>query len=194
MMQAPDHHWYAVYTRSRHEKHVEKILRRMEFETYLPLRQTWSTRLDRKQRIEVPALPGYLFVRCVLYAEHRAAIKRSLGVVHLVENAGQPCAIPETQLTSLRLVLVSPEVQEAAYLDVGDRVRVTRGPFKDAVGYLTRVDTDSPRLVVAVEWVNRAVSVQIDSRCVERLAEPVASATAGPARTRASASRAWASL
>jgi hypothetical protein len=33
-------HWYAVYTRARHEKRVERILQRMELETYLPLRKT----------------------------------------------------------------------------------------------------------------------------------------------------------
>lgn len=167
-MSSHDTHWYAVYTRSRHEKQVEQILRRMELETYLPLRQAWSSRMDRQQRIAVPALPGYVFVRCVLYPEHRAAIKRSVGVVHLVESVGKPCVIPPKQIESLRLVLNNPDAQEHPYLRVGDRVRVLRGPFQGAFGYLTRVDEDRPRLVVAVEWVNRAVAVEIDARCVER--------------------------
>jgi transcription termination/antitermination protein NusG len=167
-MSTHDSQWYAVYTRSRHEKQVEQILRRMELETYLPLRQAWSTRLDRKQRIEVPALPGYMFVRCVLHPERRGAIKRSVGVVHMVESVGKPCVIPPVQIESLRLALASPEVQEHPFLSVGDRVRVTRGPFQGAFGYLTRVDPDRPRLVVAVEWINRAVAVAIDARCVER--------------------------
>jgi Transcription termination factor nusG len=34
--------WYAVYTRSRHEKQVEQMLRRQSLETYLPLRRAWS--------------------------------------------------------------------------------------------------------------------------------------------------------
>jgi len=163
-----DSQWYAVYTRSRHEKQVEQILRRMELETYLPLSERWSSRLDRKQWIEVPALPGYLFVRCVLYPERRAAIKRSIGVVSLVENAGRPCAIPAEQIDSLRLVLASPEAQKHRFLHVGDRVQVACGPFKGAVGYLTRVDTDRPRLVVSIEWIHQAVAIQIDARCVER--------------------------
>src|SRR5882672_4363056 len=116
-----DSHWYAVYTRSRHEKQVERMLRQMELETYLPLRMTWSRRLDRKQMIEVAALPGYLFVRCVLLPERRAAIKRAVGVVHLVENCGRPCAIPPEQIESLRLLLASGEgVSEHPYLRVGE--------------------------------------------------------------------------
>jgi transcription termination/antitermination protein NusG len=167
-MRAEEKQWYAIHTRSRHEKHVEQILRRMELETYLPLRKAWSSRLDRKQMIEVPAVPGYLFVRCLLTAERRAAIKRSLGVVHVVEQAGRPAVIPADQVESLRLVLASEmDAAEHPYLRVGQRVRVKRGPFEGACGYLTRVEADKPRLVVAVDWVNRAVSVEIDSRWVE---------------------------
>lgn len=162
-------HWYALYTRSRHEKHVERILRQMNLETYLPLRMTWSRRLDRKQMIEVAALPGYLFVRCVLLPERRAAIKRAAGVVHLVENCGRPCIIPPEQIESLRLLLAgSDAVADHPYLQVGERVRVTRGPFEGATGYLTRVEAGKPRLVVAIEWVHRAVSVEIDVRYLER--------------------------
>jgi transcription antitermination factor NusG len=163
------HHWYAVYTRSRQERPVERMLGRMEVETYLPLRRTWSRRLDRKQIIEVPALPGYLFVSCLLTAEQRAAIKRALGVVHLVENGGRPCAIPPEQIASLRRVLAGGlGAAEYPYLRVGERVRVARGPLEGARGYLTRVEPGKPRLVVAIEWVNRAVAVEIDVRCLER--------------------------
>src|SRR5438067_414355 len=93
--------WYAVYTRSRQEKVVASYLARMEIPTYLPLRRTWSTRTDRKITIEVPALPGYLFIQCRLTGELRALIKRSTAVVHVVESAGRPAAIPESQIESL---------------------------------------------------------------------------------------------
>jgi transcription antitermination factor NusG len=88
--------------------------------------------------------------------------------VHLVENCGRPCPIPSDQIDSLRAVLANGVgAMEHPYLRVGQRVRVTRGPFEGACGYLVRVSAGSPRLVVAVEWINRAVSVEIDSRCVE---------------------------
>src|SRR5438094_9708007 len=92
-MRLDESQWYAVHTRSRHEKHVQQMLQRMSLETYLPLLKTWSRRLDRKQKIEVPALPGYLFVRCVLVPARRAEIKRASGVLRLGENCGRPCVI-----------------------------------------------------------------------------------------------------
>src|ERR687885_273552 len=99
--------WYAVYTRSRHEKQVGAFLERQHIETYVPLRRAWSSRRDRRATIEVPALPGYLFVRCTLYAETRALIKRASGVLRLVENGGRPAVIPDSQVESLRTALAN---------------------------------------------------------------------------------------
>jgi transcriptional antiterminator NusG len=160
--------WYAVYTRSRHEKQVAEFLQRQRIETFLPLRKVWSTRQDRKLTIQVPALPGYLFVNCVLYPETRALIKRSSGVLRLVENAGRPAVIPAGQVASLRAALDSALAAEGhPYLRVGDRVRVVRGPGIGAEGFLVRVSETHHRLVIAVDYVNQALSVEIDAHCVE---------------------------
>src|SRR5438105_5006253 len=165
----PDHHWYAVYTRSRHEKQVEAMLRRQSLETYLPLRRAWSRRRDRRVTVELPALPGYLFVRCTLYGEVRAQIKKTPGVIHVVENAGRPCVIPEREINSLRTVL-EQSFDAAAHpcFNVGDRVEVVRGPLIGAQGQLVRVAAGRHKLVVAVEWVNQAVAVEIDPNDVDR--------------------------
>src|SRR5438874_12293267 len=121
--------WYAIYTRSRHEKQVDGMLHRQQLETYLPLQRTWSRRRDRRVTVELPALPGYLFVRCALYGEVRAQIKKTPGVIHVVENAGRACVIPEQEIQSLRTVLErSFDAETHPYFHVGDRVEVVRGP------------------------------------------------------------------
>lgn len=159
--------WYALYTRSRHEKQVAAYLERQQIETFLPLRRVWSSRQDRKITIQIPALPGYLFVRCTLYAETRALIKRATGVLRLVENAGRPAVIPEAQIESLRSALAhSFNAEGHPYLKVGDRVRVVRGPMEGAEGFLVRVAENRHRLVIAVDYVNQALSVEIDGNCV----------------------------
>jgi transcription antitermination factor NusG len=164
-----DPQWYAVYTRSRHEKQVDALLRRMSLDTYLPLRRTWSRRQDRRAMIDLPALPGYLFVRCALYGEVRAQIKKAPGVLHIVENAGRPCVIPEEQIESLRVVLTrSSDAEIHPYLNIGDRVQVIRGPLVGAQGYLLRTAPGRHKLVIAVEFVNQAVALEIDAADVDR--------------------------
>lgn len=160
--------WYAVYTRCRHEKQVASYLAKQDIETFVPLRRDWSRRTDRKLTIQVPALPGYLFVRCPLYAETRALIKRTSGVLRLVESAGRPAVIPERQIESLRAALATSYNAEGhPYLQIGDRVRVVRGPMVGAEGYLVRVAESRHRLVIAIDYVNQALSVDLDAECVE---------------------------
>jgi transcriptional antiterminator NusG len=168
-MSAADSQWYAVYSRSRHEKQVDKMLQRQSLQTYLPLRRTWSRRRDRRVTVELPALPGYLFVRCAFYGEVRAQIKKTPGVIRVVETAGRPCIIPESQIESLRTVLErSFEVEAHPYFNIGDRVQVARGPFIGTEGYLIRIAPGRHKLVVAVEFVNQAVAIEIDAADVDR--------------------------
>lgn len=167
-------HWYAIYTRSRHEKQVAEFLKKQQVEIYLPLKRVWSGRQDRRVSIELPAMPGYLFVRAILYAETRALIKRPSSVIRLVENAGRPAVIPDEQIESLRIALAASFNPEGhPFLKVGDRVRVIRGPMADAEGYLVRVDENHHRLVLSVDYVNQSLSVEIDARCVEKVEAPV---------------------
>ena len=162
-------HWYALYTRSRHEKQVARYLERLKIPVFLPLKREWSTRTDRKVTLEVPALPGYLFFRCPLYAETQSNIKRAPGVVHIVESGSRPAEIPETQIDALRVVLANAFNPEGhPYLKCGDRVRVIRGPLLGIEGYLVRAHASQHRLVIAVDHVNQALSVEVDAQCVEQ--------------------------
>jgi transcription antitermination factor NusG len=90
-------------------------------------------------------------------------------MIHVVENAGRPCVISEQEIQSLRTVLErSFDAESHPYFNVGDRVEVVRGPFIGARGQLVRVATGRHKLVVAVEWVNQAVAVEIDANDVDR--------------------------
>src|SRR5207302_8970863 len=103
------------------------------------------------------------------YPEVRALIKRASEVLWLVERAGRPAAIPGSQIDSLRTALAHTYNAEGhPYLNVGDRVRVVRGAMVGAEGYLVRVAENRHRLVIAVDYVNQALSVEIDANCVEQ--------------------------
>ncbi len=83
--------WYAVWTRSRHEKSLSKNLENRGFEVFLPLiksRQKWS---DRWKIVEVPLFPGYALVcttRGLL-----PDVKQLKSVVGMVRINGHPTPI-----------------------------------------------------------------------------------------------------
>ncbi|NLH98109.1 MAG: UpxY family transcription antiterminator [Chthonomonadales bacterium] len=164
-------HWYALVTRSRHERAVERALARLEgVETYVPLRRVWSSRVDRRVQIYTPALPGYVFLRAVLWPDIRASIKRTPGVVAFVGCESQPARIPPEQIESLRIMLAcSTDVEVLTKYEPGQPVQITRGPLAGARGVLIRTNPSRHRLVVRIEQIGLALSADVHEADVEPL-------------------------
>src|SRR5919198_63927 len=76
--------WYAIQTRSRHEKFVDSQLRQQGIITFLPLASELRCWSDRRKLVQLPLFPGYLFVRVVASREARARILHTSGVVSMV--------------------------------------------------------------------------------------------------------------
>ncbi|HEV8661766.1 MAG TPA: transcription termination/antitermination NusG family protein, partial [Candidatus Methylomirabilis sp.] len=55
--------WYALRTRSRHEKLVRDQLATRGIEPFLPLVTRWRRWADRRKQVAFPLFPGYCFAR-----------------------------------------------------------------------------------------------------------------------------------
>src|SRR6516225_5282199 len=56
-------HWFAIWTRSRHEQVVREQLQQKHIDAFLPTITRWSRWKDRKKKIDWPLFPGYCFAR-----------------------------------------------------------------------------------------------------------------------------------
>lgn len=155
-------HWYAVQTRSRHEKIVAQGLGEKGVEVFLPQVDRLRRWKDRQKRVAFPLFPGYLFTRQPGRAEDRLAVLRTVGVVRFVGyEAGVPIPVPDEQVEAVRRMLESElKVDPYPYLKVGIRVRVVEGPLKGVEGILIEKPGEH-RLVVGIDILQRAVSVTI---------------------------------
>ena len=95
--------WYACYTRARHEKQVDRLLRERGFESFLPLIPRVSQWKDRKRLVEWPLFPSYVFGRFGLADVH--TVLATPGVASLVRTSGRPAAIADEELANVRLLL-----------------------------------------------------------------------------------------
>ena len=157
--------WFAIWTRSRHEQVVREQLERKLFDAFLPTVPKWSRWKDRKKKIDWPLFPGYCFAR--FDPSESLAILKCVGVVNIVSVAGKPAAIPENEIESIR-TLVSSELQydPCPLIHEGMMVEVKHGPLKGVVGRLSRKN-DKARLVLSVEMIGQAVSVEVDAADVK---------------------------
>ncbi|HYR91440.1 MAG TPA: UpxY family transcription antiterminator [Terriglobia bacterium] len=161
-MEELDVRWYALYTRSRHEKVVVGQLGEKNIECFLPLRETISYWKDRRKKVQHPLFPGYVFVHASI-RERRLDILKVPAAVGLIESNGGPISIPEEQIQSVRRLLSSTLLYDP-YPEVvqGDRVEVIRGPLRGVYGILVRKKTGD-RFVLAVDLIQQAVACEIDA-------------------------------
>ena len=160
-----DPNWYALWTRSRHEKLVREQLERKKVEVFLPTIGKWSHWKDRKKKIDWPLFPGYCFAR--FDTERRLDVMKCEGVVSVISNNGEMSPIPEIEIESIR-TLVDSELafDPVPLIKEGDMVKVTHGPLKGVVGRLVRKGAHA-RLVLSVDLIGQAVSVEVDASDVK---------------------------
>jgi len=155
-------HWYAVWTRARHEFTVRDDLGTKGFEVFLPTTERTSVRRDRKKILTVPLFPNYVFARASMDREQYLALVRTLGVVNILGyGERKDIWIPDEQIESVR-ILVDRQIPLAQhpYLQVGKYIRVLSGPFAGAVGIIKQVKGHR-RLVVQLDLLRRAVACEI---------------------------------
>ena len=156
-------HWYALRTRSRHEKIVRDQLSTQGIEPLLPTVKRLSQWKDRKKEIEVPLFSGYCFVRFM--PEQHLPVLKTVGVVDVV-GSQKPEPIPDEEIAALQTLMASVLPYDPhPYLHEGMMVEVVRGPLQGIRGILLRKEKRH-RLVLGVRLIQQAAAVEIQANDV----------------------------
>lgn len=153
--------WYALRTRSRHEKSTSKFLKGTGFEVFLPTVSRVRQWKDRRIRIDFPLFPGYCFIRCNALGFRE--VRKAPGAVDLVGIAGEPVPVPEEEIGAVRrLVYCTLPYDPHPTLEPGMKVRVVRGPLVDVEGILLRKGAHT-RLLIVINLLHRGATVKLDA-------------------------------
>ena len=160
-----DARWYAIWTRSRHEQIVRQQLDRNGFEVLLPTITRWSRWKDRKKKIDWPLFPGYCFSR--FDPAERLRVLKCSGVVNIVSFDGEIAPIPAAEIDSIRRLVESDfKYDPCPLIHEGIMVEVVNGSLRGVIGRLVRKGAHA-RLVLSVDLISQAVSVEIDAADVK---------------------------
>ena len=161
--------WIAALVQIRSEKAVASRLSKLQIETYVPSQweiHQWS---DRKKKVERIVIPMIIFIHTDEMTERR--IRTYTYINKILSYPGQYTAavIPDEQIEQLKYMLHhadSPvELQEHIF-QLGEHVRIARGPLKDLVGELCYLKEDKPMVAVRIECLGYAC-VNIDKTDIE---------------------------
>ncbi len=163
----PPSQWFAIHTRSRHEKMLVAQLREQGIETAMPTSTELRRWSDRQKRVEFPLFPGYVFVRVAAVAAERVRVLRTPGAVGFVGAKGIGEPIPDAEMDAvLRIASAKVQAQAHPYLKVGQRVRIRGGALDGVEGVLTATSGEQS-LVISVAPIERAISIRVSGYEVE---------------------------
>jgi transcriptional antiterminator NusG len=164
-------HWYACYTRARHEKQVEAQLRQRGMESYLPLVQQVRQWSDRKKTVQFPMFPSYVFGRFTLTDLH--AVLTTPGVSTIVRANGYPTPIPPGDLDNVKHFVAALadsglEPDPRPFLSEGQWVRVMEGPFEGVEGVVVEA-RGRKRVLVGLAAIGQGLEIDIDTRLLKAI-------------------------
>ena len=159
--------WFAIQTRSRHEKKVADELNGRGIEVFLPLvsrTRKWS---DRVKKVDFPLFAGYAFVHIAPEPKTRVHVLSAHGVVRFIGPTAQGTPIPSSEIESLRTALVNDiALRPFPFIKVGQRVRIRSGALAGMEGILVGT-RGNHQLIVSISTIQRSVSLAIEGYDVE---------------------------
>jgi transcriptional antiterminator NusG len=162
--------WYAVHTRSHFEQKVFDGFAGKSIESFLPKIQVMSRRKDRRKKILIPLLPGYVFVRFDMNPETYWDIIKTAGVVRMIGFDGRPAPAKEEEIASLMVLNGTDRtVQNRAYMGKGDRIMIMEGPLKGLTGFYLQHKGQTDKVVVSIELLHRSLAVEIEGWALEKI-------------------------
>ena len=165
--------WYSVSVLSNYEKKVAEQIRHSvsdaglqeEIEEVLvPTEEVIEVRRNKKVTTERRFMPGYVLVRMEMSDRGYHLINSINRVTGFLGPQGRPMPMKDAEVNQ---ILNRVEEGEAAprtliFFDIGEKVKVTDGPFEGFDGMVEEVDESTQRLKVAVSIFGRATPVELE--------------------------------
>ncbi len=165
--------WYSVSVLSNFEKKVAEQIKTAVVEAGLeeeidevlvPTEEVIEVRRGKKVTSERRFMPGYVLVRMEMSNQGYHLISSINRVTGFLGPQGKPMPMRDAEVN---LILNRVEEGEAAprnliRFDIGERVRVTDGPFEGFEGMVEDVDEGHGRLKVAVSIFGRSTPVELE--------------------------------
>lgn len=169
--------WYVVHSYSGYENKVKKNLEhRIEsmgmqdqvFQVVVPTEEEVELRDGQRRTTERRVFPGYILVEMVMNDDTWYAVRNTPGVTDFVRSGAKPVPLQPDEVDRIlrRMEAEAPKIKVS--YRVGQKVRITEGPFEDFMGTVDTIDTDRARVRVLVSMFGRETPIEVDFLQVER--------------------------
>ncbi|PWH13837.1 MAG: transcription termination/antitermination protein NusG [Ardenticatenia bacterium] len=170
--------WYVVHSYAGYENKVKKNLEhRIEsmgmqnqiFQVIVPTEEEVELKDGQRRTTERRIFPGYVLVEMVMNDDTWYVVRNTPGVTDFVRSGSKPVPLRPEEVDKIlrRMEAEAPKIRVS--FRVGQKVRITEGPFEDFVGVVDAIDTDRARVRVLVSVFGRETPIEVDFLQVERI-------------------------
>ena len=173
-----ERHWYAIHTYSGYEDNVARNLhQRIEslgfedkiFSVLVPKEKKIKIKSGKREVMEEKIYPGYVLVEMVVDDDSWYVVRNTPNVTGFIGAGTVPTPLSTEEVDVLMKRMGVEEPKYKIDVLVGDRVKITDGPFKDFDGKISEIDMERGRVKVLVTIFGRETPVELDFLQIKKL-------------------------
>ncbi len=170
--------WYVIHTYSGYEDAVKKNLEQriaslgMEdkiFNVLVPKEKKIKIKDGKRKVVEEKIYPGYVLVEMIVTDDSWYVVRNTPNVTGFVGSGTTPIPVSDSEIEILKKRMGVQEPEYKIDFSVGQRVKITDGPFKNYEGKVSEIDTTRGKIKVLVNLFGRDTPVELDSLQVKKL-------------------------
>ncbi|HEX3046681.1 MAG TPA: transcription termination/antitermination protein NusG [Bacillota bacterium] len=173
-----DKNWYVIHTYSGYENKVKANLeRRVEsmgmedkiFRILVPTEEELEIRDGKRKLTKKKIFPGYVIVEMILTDDSWYVVRNTPGVTGFVGTGSKPIPLQEKEAKLILHQMGIDEPRTKIDFEVGETIKVIRGPFENFSGIIEDINTEKGKIKVMVSMFGRETPVELDYHQVEKL-------------------------
>jgi len=173
----PTSEWFVIHCYSGMENKVKKNLEhRAEsmhmtdriLQVVVPTETEIEIKDGVRREVERRVFPGYILIEMMMDEDSWYVVRNTPGVTSFVGMGNKPTALSAEEVERIMSRIESDEPRVKVSFEVGERVRITEGPFSEFTGLVETIDPDKGKARVMVSFFNRETPVEVDFLQLER--------------------------
>jgi transcriptional antiterminator NusG len=170
--------WYVVHCYSGYENKVRHAIeQRIEtmgmrdriFDVVIPTEEEIEVKDGKRKTVERRVFPGYILVEMILDEDSWYVVRNTPGVTGFVGMGNEPTPLRADEVKQIMDRMDDDRIVFKVNFKVGDKVRITGGPFNEFIGRVSNIDPDKAKVRVMVDFFGRETPVELDFMEVEKV-------------------------
>lgn len=173
-----DMKWYVIHTYSGYENKVlqtlEQKVKSMGLENVInriliPMEDEIDVKDGKKRTVKRKVFPGYVLIEMEVNDRSWYVVRNTPGVTGFVGSATKPIPLEPKEVER---ILGKQEVESKPkthiFVEVGEEVRITEGPFENCIAVVTEVNEEKGTVKGLVNMFGRETPVEVDYSQIEK--------------------------